>query len=375
VLLLALRRADDLGFDPFDVLADAVDRRTVRTTACVAQCVALGIHRLLDARTGSAPQDCGGAWPHILRLLKRLENAGADPAGVLREALAVIGTGPLQPTLTALATQLRLAERRLDDPHLPAWLRAARPVDDPEWHAYLNTRARLIRRRVEEVAHKAATTRPAWTRDLGDQPTDPAGREQWLRHLAVIAAYRDQYQVQGDDPDHPLGPYPEHGRVGHGAYWIAAASLLALRGIRESTDSSWGRLAADRYRTLRADEQARIGTELARQLSSDWLGDLRDPATDADQPVYRDILAAILVEHGHLDEPGSEPVVGRVPRLASASARTRQRQDRQRRATKPHPQPESSARRTEAPQHQHNSPTQRLPQIPPDRTRGPRPGR
>ena len=376
-LLLALRRADDLGFDPSDVLADAIDRRTVRTTASVAQPVALDVHRFLDARTGSAPQDSDAAWPHILRLLTRLESAGTDPGAVLGQALAALEADPSRPTLTAMAAQLRLAARRLDDPHLPAWLRTVQHVDDPHWRPYLDTRAELIRRRVDALAQAVASTQPAWAARLGNEPADPAERGQWLRHLSAIAAYRDQYQITDQDPEHPLGPYPERGRVGHHAYWIAAASLLALRGTSADSDRSRGRLAADRYRTLDTDEQTRIATELAQRLGPDWLGDVRDPAADADQPLYRDHLAAVLLEHGHLDAPAPEPTGGQDPRIPSAPARTGQRQDRQSRKARPRPQPQPQpgARRTETPRHRPKAPIQRPPQAPPDQPRGPRPGR
>jgi len=374
-LLLALRRADDLGFDPDEILANAIDRRAVRTTASVTQSVALNIHRLLHTRTGSAPNDPGTAWPDILHVLKRLENVGADPAEALGEALAAVEAGPGQPTLNAIAAQLRLAVRRLDDPRLPAWLRTGHHVDDPKWRPYLDTRAELIRNRVDALTQVVATTQPTWAAQLGDEPTDPAGHEQWLRHLSTIAAYRDQYQVTHDDPSHPLGPYPERGRVGHRAYWIAAASVLALRGTRTGTDQSWGQLAADRYRTLGAAEQERIGTELAERLGPDWLGDVRDPAADADQPLYRDHLAAVLVQHGHLDEGAPEPIAAPDSRTPSAPARAGQRQERQSRKPQPRPRPEPGARRPEAPRPQPKAPIQRPPQTPPDQPRGPRPGR
>jgi hypothetical protein len=199
-------------------------------------------------------------------------------------------------------------------------------------------------------------------------------RGEWLRHLATIAAYRDQYQVTDEDPGQPLGPYPERGRVGHRAYWIAAASLLALRGNRTDTDRSWGRLAADRYRTLDTDEQARIATELAERLGAHWLGNVRDPAADADQPLYRDQLAAILVKHGHLDEPASGHGAAQGSRIPSAPARAGQRQDRQSRTAQPRPQPAPAARRTEAPRREPTAPIQRPPQAPPEQPRGPRPG-
>jgi hypothetical protein len=347
----------------------------MRTTTSVPQSVALDIHRFIEIRTGSVPQDSGTAWPCILRMLKHLERAGADPAEALGQLLAAIDASPEQPSLAAVAAHLQLAERRLEDPLLPAWLRTGRHVEDPEWGRYLDTRAHLIRSRVDALARAAVTARPAWAAQLGGEPTDPAEREQWLRHFAAVAAYRDQYQVADEDPEHPLGPYPERARVGHRAYWIAAASLLALRGNRTGADRSRGRLAADRYRTLGAEEQTRIAAELAARLGSHWLGDSRDPAADADQPLYRDHLAAVLVERGHLVEAAPDPAAAQRSPAASAPARTVRWQQRQSRMAQPGSQAEIGVRRAQAPKRQPKAPIQRPPQAPPELPRGSRPGR
>ncbi|MGH3629869.1 MAG: hypothetical protein ACRDRL_20825, partial [Sciscionella sp.] len=305
----------------------------------------------------------------------RLDHVGIDPADALAEAVAVIDNGLGHPAFTALAMRLRTITRRLADPRLPAWLRTVQPVDHPQWRPYLDARAELIRRRVDALTEAAASARPAWTDHLGEEPSEPAEHEQWLRHLTTMAAYRDQYQVTDNDPDHPLGPYPERGRVGHRAYWIAAASLLALRGTGTNTDPSWGRLAADRYRTLERDEQTRIATELAGQLGPDWLGDVRDPAADADQLLYRGHLAAVLVENGHLDEPGSGLVDDRTVRAPRAPGRTRQRRDRQGRTAKKRPRPAPGLQQAEASRRQPKAPLQCPPQAPPEQPHEPRPGR
>lgn len=374
-LLLALRRADDLGHDPADLLAAAVDRRTLRTASSLSQAVAFNIHRHLDARNAAAPTDSRTAWLHIQSLLARLDHAGTEPSSALDEAVTASEGVAGRANLTALARKLSSLVRQLDGTRLPTWLRANQPVDDPEWRPYLSGRVELIRRRIDALTEHAASTRPVWTMHLGPEPTDPGDRAQWLRHLAAVAAYRDQYKVVDDDAEHPLGPYPEHGRVGHRAYWIAAESLLAMRGTCADTDPSWGRLSVDRYRTLEPDEQNRIATELVRQLGPDWLGDTGDPAVDADQPVYRGQLAAILVKHGHLDEPGSCPSGDQEPHGSRIPERARQHRDRQGRKVMSRPQPAPAPRLDELPQRRPKAPIQRPPQPPPDQPRGPRPGR
>jgi conjugative relaxase-like TrwC/TraI family protein len=319
-LLLALRRVEYLGLDVADVLDAALDRRRLRSAASVSQTLALDIHRYLEVGSDPAGAHPQIVWPSILRSLARLEAAGTDPAGALTEAIGADAGPSDQDTLATLARRLQAAVRRLDDRQLPSWLRGARHVDDPTWRPYLDARAELMRRRIETLVRCAVAERPAWIRSLGCPPTDPDERDQWMRHLSVIAAYRDQYQVAGDDADHPLGPYPERGRTGHDAYWIAADSLLALWGARAQGDAGWSRFAADLFRTLDASEQARIASELVRQLGPDWLGDARDPVPDADQAVYRDRLADVLVEHGHLRGPAAD-VGDSAGRNSSACAR------------------------------------------------------
>ena len=161
------------------------------------------------------------------------------------------------------------------------------------------------------------------------------------------------------------------GRVGHRAYWIAAASLLALRGARWNGDPSWNRLAADRYQTLDEDEQNGIAAELADRLSQDWLGDVRVAAVDADQPVYHQQLAAILVEYGHLNVPEPGLSGGRAPRNPSARGRVKQRHGR---SVEIGPQQTLRTPQTRLPNRQPDAQTRRPPQMPQVQPRTPRPG-
>ncbi|WP_194924385.1 MobF family relaxase [Catenulispora pinisilvae] len=370
-LVLALRRADALGLDPTTSLDAVIDQRTFRAGTSVCQAVALAVHHYLDAQTAGTSNNSRSIWRRITRALTQLEQAGTEPAAALADALESAETRPGRITLASLAARLQVAAHRAEDPLLPPWLRTIRRGADLQWQPYLDTRAELIRRRVGQLAQTTASERPAWTACLTAEPTDPASREVWLSHLAVIAAYRDQYRVADDDPDHPLGPYPESGRVGHRAYWVAAASLLALRGARPDANPAWGRLAADHYRTLGVEEQNRIGVELAKRLGQDWLGDVREPSVDADQPVYLHQLAAILAENGHLDVPESDPAGRRGPRPPSARGRAKLHRTQPVHTSQ---QPAPRVRRSEAPKHTPNPDGQPPPRIPPNPQRGPRPG-
>jgi conjugative relaxase-like TrwC/TraI family protein len=369
-LLLALRRADTLGVDPAEVLEAVITRRTLSVGASVCQPIALAVHQYIDARAAGTIDDSRSAWRRITRALTQLEQSGTEPAAALTAALEAAKSGPGRTALTALAAQLQSAAHHTSGSLLPSWLRTRRPIIAPHWRSYLDTRAELIRHRVDQLTQVTASERPAWTTHFAAEPSDPAEREAWLNHLSVVTAYRDQYRVTDNDPGHPLGPYPESGRAGHRAYWVAATSLLALHGANSNTNQSLGRLAADRYRTLDIDEQHRIATDLAQRLGQDWLGHKREPAADADRLVYRQQLAAALVEHGHLDSPEAS-FPKSVPRTPSVRSHAKQR-----RGSSGHtgPQPASKLRQAELPNRQSNAQAERPLAIPQDQLRGPKLG-
>jgi hypothetical protein len=168
----------------------------------------------------------------------------------------------------------------------------------------------LITARVDELAATAVRHRPPWMLPLGQPPADPEAERQWVSHVAIIAAYRDQHKVTSDDPRQVLGPYPESGRAGHKAYWHAAESVLAARRLAgldgpavAATAEARARVqvAADIYRTLPAGERATISTEMAARLGPLWFGNRTEPDADAaTQPVHLATLSTTLTERGHM---------------------------------------------------------------------------
>jgi hypothetical protein len=151
---------------------------------------------------------------------------------------------------------------------------------------------------------------------LGQPPADPEAERQWLHHIAVIAAYRDQHKITSDDPRQVLGPYPESGRAGHKAYWHAAESVLAARRLAgldappvAATAEARARVqvAADIYRALTDDERIAITTEMASKLGPLWFGHPAEPDEDAaTQPVHAAALTSTLSAHSHMT-PAPEP--------------------------------------------------------------------
>jgi hypothetical protein len=143
---------------------------------------------------------------------------------------------------------------------------------------------------------------------LGALPIHRAQQQEWLHHLGVVAAYRDQYQITSDDPHQVLGPCAEPGHAGHRAYWHAAECVLAARTIvdLEHTDVSsqaGAQLAADLYLGLPAAERAAISEAMAERFGVLWFGARAETDDHAvTRPIYATQLAAALAERGHLTQ-------------------------------------------------------------------------
>jgi hypothetical protein len=174
----------------------------------------------------------------------------------------------------------------------------------------------LIDARVADLVAQVVADRPAWMGMLGQQPADDGAREGWLRSVAVVAAYRDQYRVVTDDPRQVLGPYPQKGRAGHNAYWHAAESVLRARraaGLdhpepgRPTPGPAQAQVARDIYLNLPEEERAEVAAAVAAEAGVLWLGDHDQPDDDAAQAAYATLLTAELVERGHLTPRTSRP--------------------------------------------------------------------
>jgi conjugative relaxase-like TrwC/TraI family protein len=79
----------------------------------------------------------------------------------------------------------------------------ARHVVDPDLRRALDERAELLDRRAATLAEQALAGRADWVGRLGAAPSDPGRRAMYLRCLATVAAYRDQWSIASPDP---LGP-------------------------------------------------------------------------------------------------------------------------------------------------------------------------
>jgi hypothetical protein len=253
-------------------------------------------------------------WILLAWTLKAAENTGRNAEEFLTPmASAPDPAGALQ-TLTH-ATRQHAPEH---PPALLPWINpppAPSPASsDSEITPYLCTSADAISARVRTLTEAATRTQPSWMNALGAPPEDQAGRHQWLHHVGIIAAYRDQYQVSSDDPRQVLGPYAEPSHAGHTAYWHAAASVLTARtlaGLEPAparTDSVRAQVAADLYLSLPDAERAALSAVMAERLGTLWFG-TRTETDDhaATQPMYAHQLTAALAEHGDLTRPATLP--------------------------------------------------------------------
>ena len=183
------------------------------------------------------------------------------------------------------------------------------------------------------LADRALADHPAWMTMLGPQPDDARARAQWRRHVAIIAAYRDQHRVTADDPRQLLGPYPSPGHAGHPAYWHAAESVLTARHLTSLDHSARRRGEADArtvtdiYKSLHGDERAVIAKDIAADAGILWFGDHNDPDEHAvTQPAYTDRLTTTLAKRGHLTRDNiGHHVVAEEPVEATFARRTRPR--------------------------------------------------
>jgi conjugative relaxase-like TrwC/TraI family protein len=84
-------------------------------------------------------------------------------------------------------------------------LPTARDVTDPDMVQALEDRRRLLEQHVRALTLAALEQRQPWTLEFGRPSADPARREEWLRRLDTVAAYRERWHVNaaavlGEEP-------------------------------------------------------------------------------------------------------------------------------------------------------------------------------
>ena len=321
-LLAALRRTENAGYSPADALTHVATARELRTARSISEVLAWRINRHLAVHSGDTDST-------VVRTNEMTTDAAAAPQAAQENHPFVVGDGRAQAAQS-------LPTGRLATPLLP-WVpgpRQARAEDQAAaLTAYLSDAAALISARIETLADTAVRLRQPWTSALGQPPDNPAPAREWLGHVAVVAAYRDQHKITSDDPHQVLGPYSEPGHAGHRAYWDAAKSVLVARQLAglepangASVDSrASGQLAADIYRNLPDDERAAVAELVAADSGSIRFGDPAEPYQDAAaRPAYTRQMVSVLSRRGHLTGSallpkehlavGSEPIEAELAR-------------------------------------------------------------
>jgi hypothetical protein len=275
------------------------------------------------------------AWPALIAALRRAENDGHDAAPLLSSIVNARELRTARSVSEVLAWRIgrHLAAQSADGSadatpstavsRLLPWV-AGPPIfatDAPPLARYLREASDLISARVGELTDTAVRHRPAWMNLLGQAPDNPAQAQEWLRDVAVIAAYRDQFNVADEDPRQVLGPCPEPGHARYVAHRHAAESVLSARRLSglepvgnqpRELDRARTQLATDIYLALPDDERAAVAAAMAIKLGVLWFGDPENPDEQAATwPAYAAQLTAALTERGDLTTPAADSA--RVP--------------------------------------------------------------
>lgn len=329
-LAAALRRAEDAGHQPAEMLRTVARSRELYTAASVSEVLAWRLGRYqrtapLLAPSGQGAEAPAETWRTLAWTLKAAENAGRDVSEVLDLERAA--------GLTAI---LASAQRDAGPAPAPstALLPWVRNPSDPgsQLGEFLAASASLITARVNQLTSQAISEQASWTRQLGTPPADPALRPEWERHVGIVAAYRDQHQVGTDGPGQILGPYVLPARAERAAYWQAADSVFRARtlaGLRapqrptRQDDQDQHRIATDIYLALAEPARAAVTAVMAERLGQLWLG-RADGAGDATvNPAYARQLCDSLTELGHLRAASQahEPTASSGSKILSGQGR------------------------------------------------------
>jgi conjugative relaxase-like TrwC/TraI family protein len=263
------------------------------------------------------------AWPALIAALRRAEAAGYSSADALTRVATLRelrGASSVSEVLAWRISRHVAAHEQNDQgdaavpllPWVPGPRRSPAGGHAAPLTVYLDDAAGLIAARVQTLADTAVRLRPPWISVLG-QPPDDAGRaREWLRHVGVVAAYRDQHKITTDDPRQVLGPYAEPGQAGHIAYRHAAESVHAARRLaalepegKMATDNQARfQVAADIYRSLPSEERAAVTALITAAPQPAW----PDPAALDEhavlQSAYAPHLADALTRRGYLSGDG-----------------------------------------------------------------------
>lgn len=299
-LTAAVRRAEHAGHNPTETLKRAIAQRELDTADSISETLAWRIGRYLERHPATPTNDRAGLWTQLAWTLKAAEQQNVDLDTLFSRIEGTLSSDELLQYLHA-TIRPNPANTEATAPSAP-WLPHPNTATDPDYTAHLAAASAQIAARIQQLGDDAARNRPAWTTVFGTQPDEPTAAANWLAHLSIAAAFRDQHQVTDDTAEQPLGPFVAPGRAGHASLNQAADSVvaghyLARQEDRRAVDPVEAILASDIFSALSVEQQDRILARLASQgAQSPELTNLFAPglAAQAEQ------LVAALREEGYL---------------------------------------------------------------------------
>jgi conjugative relaxase-like TrwC/TraI family protein len=147
------------------------------------------------------------ATDQLSRQLRAVEQAGHDPAQVLREAIE-------GRTLDGLRSVAQGVQGRISESHADAMgpqagvLGEVPPADVPAtWQEHLAELREAAADRSRVLGSEVAAEPPAWAVEaLGPVPADPLARADWEHRAGIVAGYREA--TGHDAPDQAIGASP-----------------------------------------------------------------------------------------------------------------------------------------------------------------------
>ena len=171
-------------------------------------------------------QDVSPQARWLFRTLHAAELAGLDPVEVVHSAIACRDLAGVQDIASVLDARIRQRVYPLLPQSQESWASRVPPLADRERQAYLAQIAGMMDDRTQRLGQHAAQTTPAWAiTALGPVPGNLAGRREWERKAAAIAAYREMYGYE--HPDDPIGPEPCHQVPDQRTAWHQAFATLS----------------------------------------------------------------------------------------------------------------------------------------------------
>jgi hypothetical protein len=139
------------------------------------------------------------AWGPLMAAFREAEARGLDlnrSLTALVQGRTMSGADDLAALLHGRVTKwIKSAGSHQQPEHVVGLFPAATGVADQDMEQALEDRRALIEQRARSLALEAIRTRQPWALQLGQPPADHDPREEWLRQLDNIAAYRDMWRV------------------------------------------------------------------------------------------------------------------------------------------------------------------------------------